>query len=259
MEKTAKDRINPDYYKNHPSGVECIDITRHYCFSIGNAIKYLWRAGLKTEEGLDNKEKEIEDLKKATWYINDRIKQLGGKENIKNKKLRLLVTAFCPNKCPMCCNNSWDFSKLPIVDRWDYNEIMITGGEPLCFSVKVSNLLYSIRQVLEVEQKHPKIYLYTSNAEKNTWAQVLEYLDGIVYTPHKIGDIDSFITLNQWLLVNKSYYSKISFRLNLFEDIEKLLPKDIDLSLWKVKHMEWIKDCPVPEGEDFRRIAELYE
>ena len=259
MEETTKDRINPDYYKSHPSGVECIDITRHYCFSIGNAIKYLWRAGLKTEEGLDNKEKEIEDLRKATWYINDRIKQLGGKENTKNKKLRLLVTAFCPNKCPMCCNNSWDFSKLPIVDRWDYNEIMITGGEPLCFPDRISNLLYSVRQVLKVEQKHPKIYLYTANAEYDIWAQVLEYLDGIVYTPHKIGDIESFVTLNQWLLANKSHYSKISFRLNLFEDMEKLLPKDIDLSLWAVKHMTWVKDCPVPEGEDFKRIAELYE
>ena len=48
-----------------------------------------------------------------------------------NKKLRLLVTTKCPNKCPMCCNNSWDFSSLPVVDRWDYEEIMITGGEPL--------------------------------------------------------------------------------------------------------------------------------
>lgn len=76
MEKTAEDRINPNYYKSHPSGIECIDITRHYCFSIGNAIKYLWRAGLKTEEGLQNREKEIEDLRKAIWYINDRIDQL---------------------------------------------------------------------------------------------------------------------------------------------------------------------------------------
>lgn len=76
MEKNAKDRINPDYYKSHPSGVECIDITRHYCFSIGNAIKYLWRAGLKTEEGIQDREKEIEDLRKAIWYINDRIDQL---------------------------------------------------------------------------------------------------------------------------------------------------------------------------------------
>lgn len=47
------------------------------------------------------------------------------------EKLRLLVTTKCPNKCPMCCNNSWDFSKLPVVEHFNYKEIMITGGEPL--------------------------------------------------------------------------------------------------------------------------------
>lgn len=71
------DSVNhPKWYTQHPSGVECIDITRHYCFSIGNAIKYLWRAGLKKEQGLEDKQKEIEDLRKAIWYINDRIEQL---------------------------------------------------------------------------------------------------------------------------------------------------------------------------------------
>ena len=72
-----EDNVNhPQYYTSHPSGVECIEITRHYCFSIGNAIKYLWRAGLKKDFYLDDKQKEIEDLQKAIWYINDRIKQL---------------------------------------------------------------------------------------------------------------------------------------------------------------------------------------
>lgn len=72
-----KDNVNhPDHYTKHPSGVECIEITRHYCFSIGNAIKYLWRAGLKKEQGLEDTEKEIEDLNKAIWYIKDRIEQL---------------------------------------------------------------------------------------------------------------------------------------------------------------------------------------
>jgi hypothetical protein len=72
-----QDNVNhPKHYTSHPSGVECIDITRHYCFSIGNAIKYLWRAGLKKEEGLEDKQKEIEDLEKSIWYIKDRIKQL---------------------------------------------------------------------------------------------------------------------------------------------------------------------------------------
>lgn len=48
-----------------------------------------------------------------------------------NKKLRLLVTAKCHNKCPMCCNNQFSIEKIPVVDRLDYDEISITGGEPL--------------------------------------------------------------------------------------------------------------------------------
>lgn len=71
------DMVNhPPHYTSHPSGIECITITRHYCFSVGNAIKYLWRAGLKKDISLKDKQKEIEDLEKAIWYINDRIKQL---------------------------------------------------------------------------------------------------------------------------------------------------------------------------------------
>lgn len=73
------DNVNhPEHYTSHPSGVECIEITRHYCFAIGNAIKYLWRAGLKKDASLSDNQKEVEDLKKAIWYIKDRIKQLGG-------------------------------------------------------------------------------------------------------------------------------------------------------------------------------------
>ena len=77
MMNKKQDNVNhPSHYTSHPSGIECIEITRHYCFSIGNAIKYLWRAGLKKESGQKDKEKEIEDLRKAIWYINDRINQL---------------------------------------------------------------------------------------------------------------------------------------------------------------------------------------
>lgn len=79
--ETRVDNVNhPEHYTSHPSGVECIEITRHYCFAIGNAIKYLWRAGLKKDASLSDNQKEVEDLKKKKdiWYIKDRIKQLGG-------------------------------------------------------------------------------------------------------------------------------------------------------------------------------------
>lgn len=65
------DNVNhPKHYTSDPSGVECIEITRHRNFNIGNAIKYLWRAGLKDGNG------DIQDLQKAIWYIQDEINRL---------------------------------------------------------------------------------------------------------------------------------------------------------------------------------------
>ena len=59
----------PLHYKSHPSGVECIQITEHMNLCLGNAIKYIWRAGLKSSS-------EIEDLRKARWYIEREIQRL---------------------------------------------------------------------------------------------------------------------------------------------------------------------------------------
>jgi hypothetical protein len=59
---------HPPHYTQHPSGVECIQVTEHFNFCRGNAIKYIWRAGEKGSE--------IEDLKKAAWYINREIARL---------------------------------------------------------------------------------------------------------------------------------------------------------------------------------------
>ena len=71
------DSVNhPAHYNSHPSGIECIEIARHHNFNIGNTIKYLWRAGLKSEEGMEDADKQVEDLNKAIWYINDEIKRI---------------------------------------------------------------------------------------------------------------------------------------------------------------------------------------
>ena len=71
------DNVNhPAHYNSHPSGIECIVIARHHNFNVGNAIKYLWRAGLKSEEGMEDTDKQVEDLNKAIWYIKDEIKRI---------------------------------------------------------------------------------------------------------------------------------------------------------------------------------------
>lgn len=65
------DSVNhPEHYTAHPSGIECIEIVKHMGFCIGNAMKYLWRAGLK--------ENALEDLEKAKWYIECEIEKQRG-------------------------------------------------------------------------------------------------------------------------------------------------------------------------------------
>lgn len=65
------DSINhPPHYNKHPSGVECIDIVEHMNFCLGNAIKYIWRTGLKDSAN------QLEDLKKARWYVEREIQRL---------------------------------------------------------------------------------------------------------------------------------------------------------------------------------------
>lgn len=66
--QTSGDEVNPDHYKSHPSGVEAVEILEWYNYNTGNALKYLWRAGLKGDA--------ITDLKKALWYVQREIDRL---------------------------------------------------------------------------------------------------------------------------------------------------------------------------------------
>ena len=60
------DMVNhPPHYTSHPSGIECIQITEHMGFNLGNALKYIWRSDLKNDT--------IEDLRKAKFYIDREI------------------------------------------------------------------------------------------------------------------------------------------------------------------------------------------
>jgi hypothetical protein len=64
--KPKNDQVNhPKHYTSHPSGVECIEITRHMGYNLGNAVKYIWRCDLKRDA--------IEDLRKAIWYLQDEL------------------------------------------------------------------------------------------------------------------------------------------------------------------------------------------
>ena len=67
MKKRNDDPVNhPPHYNAHPSGIECIQITEHMNFCLGNAVKYIWRADMKNG---------IEDLQKAVWYLQREIER----------------------------------------------------------------------------------------------------------------------------------------------------------------------------------------
>lgn len=85
------DPINPDYYRWHPSKVECIQITEHFNFNLGNALKYIWRAGRKGSA--------CEDLQKASFYLSREIERLN-----QNEKPDETPCLICQpnNKCHFC-------------------------------------------------------------------------------------------------------------------------------------------------------------
>ena len=96
--KETYDRIKEDENVSHPShytwlkdkcSIEVIDITRHLDFDLGNAIKYILRAGRKPiiNENLsdDFYRAAIQDLKKALFYINDKIDMLENEYKSFNK------------------------------------------------------------------------------------------------------------------------------------------------------------------------------
>ena len=64
----SQENVNhPKHYNAHPAGIECIDVVEHMSFNLGNAIKYLWRAGMKGDFE--------EDCRKAIWYVEREIER----------------------------------------------------------------------------------------------------------------------------------------------------------------------------------------
>ena len=66
MEKEAVN--HPKHYNSNPSGVECITVVEHMNFCLGNAMKYIWRAGEKGDAK--------EDIRKAIWYLNRELERI---------------------------------------------------------------------------------------------------------------------------------------------------------------------------------------
>jgi hypothetical protein len=108
------DPVNhPDHYTAHPSGIECIEVTRWMNFNCGNAVKYLWRNGLKPSDGASDIDAAIQDLRKAIWYINDEIDRL---LEIQQEKMVELLGEFGEHDAVECSLEKGTVFEIPKVE-----------------------------------------------------------------------------------------------------------------------------------------------
>ncbi len=165
------------------------------------------------------------------------------------RKLRLLLTDKCDRSCPGCCNNDWDLDSLPYAKTYKgYSEILITGGEPLLFPGLFRRAVCDIR-----DETRATIYLYTAKTDDSQlFLNALSMINGACVTLHCAEDVESFERM--WSNIHDWVAHVFSLRLNVFKGLSL---EGVDTEGWKVKKdMEWIKDCPLPEGEEFLRYLD---
>lgn len=174
------------------------------------------------------------------------------------KNLRLLVSEKCNRACQGCCNKDIDLDGLQICTNFkDYDLIMVTGGEPMIIKKEVIHVIEIIRQ----DNPRAKIIMYTAYRDSPVeLLHMLDILDGITITLHEQEDVEPFLKLVE--LIKSTGRLQRGFdkllRVNIFEGVAMGQNPEV----WTVKrNIKWIKNCPLPENEDFKRFCnedELY-
>ena len=140
----AGDKVNhPSHYTwlKNLCGIEVIDITRHMGFNLGNVVKYVLRAGHKSEKGYSNFDKEIEDLQKAKWYLEDEIKLRSGKDISDQAQIHALKEEIALNEQTIAelTDTIYHLKNKPIV-----GEVKLT--------IKEIQALYNIALIENIQQ-----------------------------------------------------------------------------------------------------------
>jgi len=175
---------------------------------------------------------------------------------MKKSTLRLLVTLMCPRACEGCCNKQWNIDVLPTVFNFkDYKEIIITGGEPMMFYPQVKDLVGIIR----TENKEVRIFVYTATYSVFKLLELAQLVDGVTISLHDKIDAIRFSDFFAYWSYNPGHRNK-SMRLNAFKGTISQSDKFRFIREgWQVKSdIVWLEDCPLPENEEFRRMAALW-
>jgi organic radical activating enzyme len=179
-----------------------------------------------------------------------------------NNKLRLFLWEECDRDCTGCCNKDYDIESIPLYkgNYKEFDEILLTGGEPMLYPARLSNIIDYIKSKTDA-----KIILYTAKFELPDIVYIINVLDGITVTFHSQKDVDNF---EKAFIKAVGYFGDDfenlikdrSFRINSFVDIDiSKLEKLYSYKYFKIKKdINWIKNCPLPKGEVLYRWSGEY-
>ncbi len=169
------------------------------------------------------------------------------------KSARVIVTYKCNRKCENCCNEYIkNVPEVQFEDLLKYEEIIITGGEPILIAPRVVEMIHRLR----AQKFEGKIWLYTATFTAGHWANemLIRDVDGITYTLHaeySNKDISRLRRLTKFLKdegLSGSYRLLIDSR--VMNDISLRDIKGID-SWTSIRALKWkSEECPVPDNEE---------
>lgn len=178
------------------------------------------------------------------------------------KTARVIVTYDCPRHCENCCNEHiGNVPEVKFEELLKYEELVITGGEPMLLSPRVVEMIHRLR----AKGYTGKIWLYTSQIKTARWADraVLNEVDGITYTLHhkpSQADLSAARKLSKYILDNldnrtheRSDRLLIDSRCYTVEVLRIIGSDDHNpLDHWEsVKSLKWKdEECPLPVGEE---------
>lgn len=169
------------------------------------------------------------------------------------KTARVIVTYDCPRNCPNCCNKHiGNVPKVKFEDLLKYEELVITGGEPMMIGPRVVEMVHRLR----TNGFSGNIWLYTAELNTKRWADksILAEVSGITYTLHyeyTQRDITLLRRLTEYLhtMGTSNMHNRLMIDSRLKDEFNWA---DFQLDSWDcVRWLEWKDDeCPVPENEE---------
>lgn len=162
---------------------------------------------------------------------------------------RVIVTLVCDRSCPGCCNtNGLDGIQEVNLERLkDYEEVVLTGGEPLLMGDK---FLVQLIKKLRKQNKNQSIYLYTANLALDEHEKVLDLLDGITVTLHAEATDNDIRSLKY--MSENLYGEPLDMRLFIDERVyDRYDLSNIRMSTWDVvRKLKWLDRCEPADNED---------